>query len=202
MFQLGFTLIEVLVSIIIFVILSAIAYGGLTSILRSREYAEEHLNRLQALQMAFLYLKRDIEQISARPIRDELGEELPPLKGGGTGGVFLECTHAGWSNPANLPRSTLQRVAYDLVGGTLQRVFWRVLDRAPDSKPVRRSLLSGLKHLEIRFMDNDLVMYDHWPLEDKKETQEETKLPRAVLVTLEEEDMGEFRRLFNIANGV
>lgn len=202
MIQLGFTLVELLVSIIIFVILSAIAYGGLTSILRSREYAEEHLNRLQALQTALLYLKRDIEQAAARPIRDELGEELPPLKGGGRGGVFLEYTHAGWSNPASLPRSTLQRVAYDYSGDGLYRVFWRVLDRAPDTKPARRSLLSGLKHIEIQFMDDKLVAHDHWPLEEKKETQEEVTLPRAILLTLEVEGMGEFKHLFSIANGV
>lgn len=196
----GFTLIEVLVSMIIFVVLSAIAYGGLTSILRSREYAEEYLNRLQALQMTFLYLKRDIEQAVLRPIRDELGEELPPLKGGGISGVFLECTRAGWNNPANLPRSTLQRVAYDYTGDKLYRVFWRVLDRAPDTKPVRRSLLEGVKHIEVRFMDNNLQAHDHWPLEDKKETQEAEKLPRAIALRLEMEGMGEFKRLFSLVS--
>lgn len=195
----GFTLIEVLVSMVIFVILSAIAYGGLSSVLRSREFSEEHLNRLQALQTTFLYLKKDMEQIAMRPIRDELGEKLPVVRGGGGSGIVLECTREGWHNPAGLPRSTLQRVAYDYSGNTLYRLYWRVLDRAPDTKPVRRALFKGIKHIAIQFVDENHNHHDHWPLEqDKEKTEAFTTLPHAILLILEVENMGEFKRWFKL----
>lgn len=187
---------------VIFVILSAIAYGGLSSVLRSRESAEAHLNRLQALQTTFLYLKKDIEQVAMRPIRDELGEKLPVVKGGGTGGIILECTRGGWHNPAGLPRSTLQRVAYDDAGDTLYRYYWRVLDRAPDAKPIRRKLFKGIKQIDIRFLDENQNSHDHWPLVQDKEKTEENVLPRAIVLTLEVEDMGEFKRWFKLPQGV
>ena len=66
--------------------------------------------------------------IEPRPIREPLGESVEPaVRAGDSVEYKLELTRSGWSNPAGLPRSTLQRVAYRLQN---RQALARLLERA------------------------------------------------------------------------
>ncbi len=69
----AFTLIEVLVSLAIFAILAALCYGALGRTLDSAELLNSRMDRLQAIQRTIRLLGEDLQQLSPRPIRDELG---------------------------------------------------------------------------------------------------------------------------------
>ena len=107
--QRGFTLLELMVAIAIFVIFSAMAYGGLMTVLNARADIEDSLEDTRQLQMALFRLEQDIEQIRARPIRDDFGDPRPAVLLDEL--QRLEVTRGGRRNPMKLQISHLERVA-------------------------------------------------------------------------------------------
>jgi len=193
----GFTLVELLVAIVIFSVLAAIAYGGLHSVLNSERNVEQAAERLRAIQQTMLFLGRDLAQISGRGIRDEYGVQQPPLLSQNRALEVMEFTRGGWSNPAGQMRSTLQRVGYAVEEQQLIRYSWTVLDRAPDTKPQRLPLLDDVVSMKVRFMDASRAWQVQWPLPSAAQAAP-ASLPLAVEVTLELKDLGVLRRLFEI----
>ncbi len=204
--QRGFTLLELLVAIGVFAVMSVMAYGGLKTVLDARQQTDAQAKRLAAVQLTFMRLERDIEQMTDRRIRDEFGDAKAPLLAGSEGEAVIEFTHAGWSNPTNVPRSHLQRVGYALKDKQLLRAYWLVLDRAQDSKPIQTVMLDKVKSMEWRFMDNTGTWQTQWPPATTTTSpqtpappvQTQSPLPRAVEVTLELDDMGRLTRLFSV----
>ena len=138
----GFTLLELVVVMAIFAVLSVMAYGGLANILTARTQVAQSLERTAALQKGYLRLRNDFQQLRARPARDNYGTPQPALQA--DRGV-VEFTRGGWRNPLALPRSALERVAYRLEDGRLLRSSWRVLDRATNSEPVEVAVLDQVE---------------------------------------------------------
>ena len=203
--QRGFTLLELLVAVGVFAVMSVMAYGGLKTVLDSREQTDAQAKRLAAVQMTFMRLGRDIEQMVGRRIRDEYGSEIAPLLAAPDSDGVVEFTHAGWSNPTNAPRSHLQRVGYTLKDKHLLRAYWLVTDRAQDSKTIQTVTLDKVKSMEWRFMDNAGNWQTQWPAAATAAAPTPTspvlaasELPRAVEVTLELDDLGRLTRLFRV----
>jgi len=206
--QRGFTLLELLVAVGVFAVMSVMAYGGLKSVLDSRKQTDAQAQRLAAVQLTFTRLERDIEQMTNRRIRDEFGDPKAALLASSGREVIVEFTHAGWSNPANELRSHLQRVAYTVKDNKLYRAYWLVLDRAQDSMPVQTVILDPVKSMEWRFMDNAGNWQTGWPpittatiplAPGVPPAATVVPLPRAIEVSLELEDMGRLTRLFRVA---
>lgn len=187
----GMTLLELLIALAVFALLSAMAYGGLGSVLRADRVTTEQAAELVRLQQAMTLITRDLGQVVLRPVRDSFGDPQPALDGRQE--KRLELTHAGWSNPAGRLRSTLQRVAYRQDGDLLVREFWSVLDRAQDSLPHTTTLLTGVRNFEYRFLNSGRDWSSEWPPQLEQGTAEE--LPLAVEITLELEKWGRLRRV-------
>lgn len=199
--QRGFTLLELLLALVIFALMSAMAYSGLAAVLRARESVNVALDRSQALQSAIFRIQADLEQTVPRGIRDQFGDTQPPLLGSADNGISF--THNGWRNPLQEKRSHLQRVAYRLDDKDhLMRLHWRVLDRAQDSAPVETELLGDVKTVEWRYLNDDDKWIDRWPPASLSptgpQTAKSTRLPRAVELRMETKHLGETRHLFYI----
>jgi len=198
----GFTLLELLVAIAIFSLLSAMAYTGVKSMLSSRDTVDDNMTRLAELQRTALSLGNDLRQSTRRGIRDEYGDSRSPMIGNSEAsdvdGVRLELTRAGYPNPLGATRSNLQRVAYTIEDNTLYRLTWPNLDRAPDSLPHKARLLGGIDTLSLRFLDYDNNWHEQWP---PFQSQTSLALPHAVEVTLELADWGDITRLYSLAGG-
>lgn len=197
-FERGFTLLELLVAIAVFAVMSAIAYGGLRAVLDARSHASLAAERLAELQLALAILGRDVEQAINRPIRDEFGDREPALEGTEE---TLELTRGGWRNPAGLARSELQRVAWGLTEDALERRTWDVLDRTQGSTPRAQSLLSGVEELSFRYRDASGQWQPYWPLATVS-GPEASALPTGVEVRLETAQWGEITRLFRVVPGL
>ena len=182
-----------LVAVAIFAVLAVVAHSGLNSVLLTQARVEESARALTRLQQAYRWLQRDLEQLVARPVRDQLGGELLPLQAGSRYGVMLELTRGGWRNPAGQDRSTLMRVAYRLDDDSLIRHQWLVLDRAQDSEPLDRELLGGVESLELRWLDAGGNWQPQWP---PPNVQDSPGLPRAAEVIMQLAGRGELRWLF------
>ena len=195
----GFTLLEMLIALAIFGLMAVMAYSGLTSVLDLQFHTAAEAEHLAELQKAYLIMQRDIEQVVARPVRNEFGDELAPLVGDQT----LELTHGGWSNPLGRPRSTLQRVAYSYGDRQLRRYVWVVLDRAQDSQPFDQLLMDNIEDMQIRYLLADDVWKERWPVPPEDSGTNvaggvSAVLPAAVEVTIEHEHYGPIVWLFQL----
>ncbi len=196
----AFTLIEVLVSLAIFAILAGLAYGALSQTLDSAELLNDRMDRLQAIQRTIRLLSEDLQQLSPRPIRDELGEAIgPALDAGFQSGFALELTHGGWSNPIVLPRGTLQRSAYRIEEDELIRYHWRVLDRTLANVPVSVALLDGVESILFRFLQTNGEWTEQWPPSNRPGALGARQRPRAVEIILTLAGEGEITRLLEVA---
>jgi general secretion pathway protein J len=196
----AFTLIEVLVALAIFGMLAAIAYGTLGQTLSNAEVLTERMQRLQSLQRTMRYLSEDFMQLAPRPVRDDLGDNFGPALHTDVESDFaVELTHGGWSNPASLPRGTLQRVAYRLEEDELVRYYWTVLDRTLSNEPAGRALLDEVDGIVFRFMQENGEWTEQWPPENRPGIMGLRQRPRAVEIILTLADTTEIRRLLEIA---
>jgi general secretion pathway protein J len=176
----GFSLLEVLVAVAIFAVLSVAAYGALDATIRARAQSNEVATRLAALQSAVLALERDLREAMPRPVRGAIGERLPALDGGPAG---FEVTHAAFASLASEPSARLARSGWGLADGALVRARWPVLDRAPASRPASRPMLEGVGTLRLRYLDTRGEWRESWPPRDGPDALPE-RLPRAVEFTL------------------
>ena len=195
----AFTLIEVLVAMAIFAILSALAYGTLSQTLLSAEILGDRMDRLQALQRTMRLLSDDLYQLSPRPVRDELGDNFnPALSTGFQSGFAIELTRGGWNNPMVLPRGTLQRTAYRIEEDELVRYHWTVLDRTLSNEPVAVVLLDGVESIQFRFYLSDGEDTDQWPPLSQDGPANMRLRPRAVEIILRLVEEGEITRLVEV----
>jgi general secretion pathway protein J len=205
----GFTLLELLVALAVFSVVAVMAYGGLSSVLGSRERVLQSLERTTALQKAYLRLRNDLQQLRARPSRDPYGEAQPALVLLPDGS--MEFTRSGWRNPLAQPRPTLQRVAWRLdADGRLLRTSWRTVDRAQNAPVSEAVVLTGVEDLRWRFLAQAGLdpggsrdsWHESWPPPSARESQRLDTVPRAIEVALTLEDLGEVRLLFSASNEV
>lgn len=198
--QSGFTMVELLVAIAVFAVMAAIAYGGLSSVITTRDAIDSSLDRNKTLQMALWRLQQDMEQIVERPIRDRFGDAEPAVMGSSDTGLTI--TRDGWANPLSEPRSTLQRIHYETgPDGDLIRSYYRVLDQAQDSQPVDRKLLDGVTQIEWRYLDKNGQWQDRWPPQNTGSPSSLTNQasqppPIAIELRMDTRQWGRLRLLF------
>ena len=197
----GFTLIEVLVSVFLLSVLSAFAYETLIYVRRSKEATSASFERARALQLAIHTLVTDFEQIAPRPVRDAIGDTaLPAILADPRTTNLVSFTKGGWTNPAGLPRSTLQRVTYRLENDVLVREYTTVLDPTLSNVPQRRELLKNVKTITIRYMDPTHVWQTQWPAPNRSGGIGPAlrDRPIGVEITLELRDFGKIVRLVEV----
>lgn len=184
----GYTLVEVLVAVAVFAVLSASAYVALDSLSRAAEAHRDRTDDFAAVQLAVARLDSDLRQLAARPAKSADGRLVPALSGEPR---RLEGTRAGWTNPAGLKRSTLQRFGWQQSGSDLQRRQWPVTDRVPATSSRTETVLDDVEALRFAYRDLAGAWHDRWPVDEGAAA----RLPGAVEVVLTSRRFGRIRRL-------
>ena len=193
-------MIEVLVALSVFGILSLLSYMTLGQTLSNADMLTGRMQRLQVVQRSVRYLSSDLMQASPRPVRLELGDALGPALQTNLDSEFaLELTHGGWGNPAGLPRGSQQRAAYRLEDDELVRYHWTVLDRTYGNEPVATVLLEDVESLLFRYLQSSGEWSETWPPQGTQGPDVLRSRPMAVEIVLTLADEGEIRRLLEIA---
>jgi general secretion pathway protein J len=196
----GFTLLELLVAVAVFAVLSAMAYGGLRNVIDNSQQTETAMKRLQQVQLAMLKISRDLTQLSPRNIRDEYGNSRAYLLTVQGDDIFIEFTRGGRRNPAELLRSHLQRVAYKIEENTLSRLHWPHLDRTQEMQPYESVLLEEVESASVRFLDINNEWHDEWPpLSATGQTDGDPAALSAIEFTVILQDWGELVRIFMVS---
>ncbi len=192
----GFTLVEMLVAVAIFAIISVVAYRLLDEALAAARQLELHSDQLARWQRAIWKLESDISQMTFRRTRNAFGDQEPWVRGesgNDDSSGFLEFTRAGWANPANLPRSDLEHIIYQLKDGTLWRLSWFYPDRARAEADLKRPMFSNVHRWTIKFLDVEGQWRMKWaPVVGDEPDQ----LPRAIALDFELDDGRHLKRVF------
>ncbi|HSG91433.1 MAG TPA: type II secretion system minor pseudopilin GspJ [Pseudomonadales bacterium] len=203
----GFTLVEILIAVGIFALIGVVSAALLTRILEARALSDARAERLAAVQLAVQRIERDLLQWLPRGVRDGFGDPQPALRLQPP--ASLELTVQGWRNPLGLPRSELQRVAWEFGDdGELLRRFWVVLDRAQDSEARTQTVLTGIENVEFELLDDGGATRRAWPPDEGDavllpgEDADGTASPVALRVRLQVPPFGTIERLIPLAVAV
>jgi type II secretion system protein J len=112
---------------------------------------------------------------------------------------IVELTRAGWSNTAGQQRGTLQRVSYGLVDDVLKRSYQTSLDTVQGNKPVVQDLFTGVKAIQLRYLDSNQTWQPEWPPPTLAQPEGLVTRPVAVELIIEFKDWGRIRRLIEVA---
>ncbi|HVI34460.1 type II secretion system minor pseudopilin GspJ [Phenylobacterium sp.] len=186
----GFTLVEMMVALLIFGLVSAAGVAVLSFSVDNQQVVRARSHRLAEIQRARSALKADLAQAAARRTRGEDGRPSARTLAGGeqaVGGPLLQLVRRGWDNPDAAPRASLQAVEYRLTEGRLERRTRQALDGAAWSPP--QVLLTGVREARVAFRVGGqwieaLPNGAHQPL------------PQAVRLDLTLDDYGPLSQLF------
>lgn len=196
----AFTLIELMVAMAVFAILAALAYGVLGQTLANSEMLSARMSRLKDIQKTVRIMSDDFLQLAPRPVRSDLGEGFSAALSTDFQSTYaLELTRAGWTNPAGLPRGSLQRVAYRLEEDELVRYYWTVMDRTLANQPAVVALLDEVDGIVFRFLQANGEWTEQWPPSSSPGPAGMKQRPRAVEIVLSLADKGEITRLIEVA---
>ncbi len=138
--QQGFTLLEILIALAIFAVMSMMAYAGLAAVLDARASTVPRAQQLAQLQTTLYLLNEDLSQVINRPIRDQMGSSEPAFSIGRGNEIFVFTrTVPSWST--NSSENNLLRVSYSLEKEALYRRVWTIPDRTQQTEYRRRKLL-------------------------------------------------------------
>ena len=179
----GFTLVELLVALAIFAIVSGFAYRSLNMMLESREALQKESRKWRDVALFVGRVERDLDSVLPRLALSSSGTPLAPVSSTLdvlTTGDGLALTRAG----SPLQENTLaapQRVAYRLKDGTVERLMWSSVDAAPRQDPVATPVLPQATRLAFRFLD---LKSGEWRTSWGLPGSAETNPPAAVEMTL------------------
>lgn len=181
----GFTLLEILIALFIFSIVSLLLSGALRNIINIQSRTTAHATQLHEVQIALLMMSRDIEQTVNRPVITANGKPEPAFVGTPTSLTF---TRGGYVNASGVAvQSSMLREEYFFDNQTLQRKTWPVLDAAPQTLPHSRPLLTKVLSAAFSYLDSKGQFHANWPVGNSQQAV----LPRAVKIKLTIENWGE-----------
>ena len=190
----GFTLVELMVSLLIFSLLAAAGVGLLAFSVRAQQVGAEKLADIARLNQLGSALSADLAQVRARPTRNEAGDPVPPFVGARDSGAtpMLRLVRAGWTNVDAAPRPSEQKVEYRLDNGSLLRVAYPMLDGAAPGPSA--AILTDVASIKLRYRFGG-AWTDQWnPAPDRP-------LPDAVEMTIARTNGTIFREMFLVGTG-
>ena len=152
-FNWGFTLVEVLVAIAIFAVLSAMGWQVFDQLLKNRDRNAEHAAALSQLQAAYGQLTRDMNQtvpVSGRT-SDSIGAPEPAFE---IDSEHIAFNKAGVVDPLQLGLEPFEHIEYRFDSARQLLLRYRYpLYRHSTAQPKAETVLSHLSQLQFEALD-------------------------------------------------
>ena len=189
----GFTLVEMLVALVVFGLLSAATVGVLVHAADNREAVGARMDRLGECQRARALIKADLGQAAPRRVRRGDGSAARTAFIGQRPGdaPLWGFVRRGWSNPDGAARASLQYVEYRIAGRQLERTAHAALDGA--RAPAPQVVLPGVDATAIGYRYRG-QWNDGWP-------GGADEIPEAIRLTLDVDGLGTIEQLFLLPGG-
>ncbi len=192
----GYTLIEVIVALALFAIVTTLSATLIQQAFDTRAHLMASTDRFNAIQLTVSLLQRDTAHMMNRPIRSTDKQLFPPFVGESS---YLEFTRSGVVNPnATSKRSTLKRVALICENQQLIRRTWITLDGPTHKDFLDKILLDHLNDCAFSYLTHKLEILSEWRPYALSVNQLKESLPSAILLKLSMNRLGEASFLFII----
>ncbi|EPF74304.1 type II secretion system minor pseudopilin GspJ [Acinetobacter rudis] len=192
----GFTLVELLVAIAIFAILSALGWQTFDHIVKIKERNATHEENLAQLQEAYQQIQRDSLQIAAVVA----GNTEKPQAALVLQNQNLSFSKSGVIDPLQQKKAPTERIEYqyNAQDKKLYRLKYTYIHSARDQQPVSSVLLSRVDQLQINVLNPTAL--DHWPdMIDPNDQLALRRLPRGLSIKFSIDDV-EYEWIFDLLN--
>jgi general secretion pathway protein J len=143
--QKGFTLIEVVVSLAIFAVLTLSGWQVFNNLIKVRERAAIKTEQLTTIQEAYEQVLRDLVQAIPRPATIGASTEAAFLLQDNT----FHLTRTGVIDPLQMGVSPMQRVYYKVERGELVRYDLALVDQSGNAVPNKTVLLNNVTNWSV-----------------------------------------------------
>lgn len=144
----GFTLIEIVVAVAIFAVITSIVFPALLQFLDMRERVVEKNTEVIGLQKTFLFLAKDLRYAANRLGKDEYGDIGKTTLSIGDDSV-LDFT-AVYPDLSLQGQGVPRRVQWVLEDDVLMRVQYPVNDPSSDTRRMEQSLLTDVEDVNVQ----------------------------------------------------
>ena len=192
----GFTLVEMLIALTIFGMLTAAGVTLLSVTVRTQETSERLLGRARrgAAAPAPCSTPISARRRRASAATATAGRQTPSVGSNGGQTLLMALVRRGGDEESQAPNSALQRVEYrPRAGDGSSGSPSRQVDG--ESRAVAMPLLDGVRQVRLRYRDEEGNWREAWDPTDPSD------LPRAVELVTDSEAQGQVRQLFLVGSG-
>lgn len=148
--QSGFTLLEVIIALSIFAVISVMSYQGINTLITTEQKSRHALTDLTELQRALMIWERDLRQAAPRSITNDYGTTQPSMQTGE--GMLLELSANNYYDWSGKSGHTIQRIRYRFSEGKLIREVWAYPDYMQTTQPQALILLENLINASVEIV--------------------------------------------------
>jgi general secretion pathway protein J len=181
----GFTLIELMIAIMVFAIISLISYRIIVSLLTTKEVVKNSQGKWGSVAQVINKINSTMENNIPLTIRDENGLLKPAIYGKNKienkYDSQLEVTISGSIGDIVYGSTPPKRLGFRYDNNKLFLVSWPVLNRVITTVPRLDVLLDNVKSFKVEYYYRDKQWRDTWPLD----INSFNKLPLGLRITIE-----------------
>lgn len=191
----GFTLLEVLVALGVFAIVALLAWKGLDLMTTAKARLDAEMRRWRELELVFERVNMDLTQIAPRNWIDSNDKVRSPIQGSfNSDGTVCQLDLVRFGND-NEPIHPRYRVADGRM--TLQYIpfaYSAAASSPAQGEPQTWTLLDGVSHCELLFIDENNNTVKQWPKEDLADMAR----PHGLRLRLTLDGRGSFEKVYYI----
>lgn len=193
----GFTLVELLVAIAIFAVLSALGWKVFDYLVKVKDRNQWHEQQLEGLQGAYQQILRDSIQIV--PLTANINNDIQPalvLQNG-----RFNFSKTGVTDPLQQGIAPTERIEYQYRADEqkLYRLKYANLHQSGQDQPVSSVLLGDVSQFQVSVLNPQEL--SNWPDSsiDLNDDQQKRKLPKGIKINLTVQDV-QYEWIFSLLN--
>ena len=155
----GFTLIEVLISLVILSIIAIISTNFLQSSIDLRNQSKSKVDDIKVFNLGVSTIRRDLMSVVNLPMRDNFGNQLPNFIGSN---ADKKITFLGFINRIDSSRSSISRIEYLFDDTKFIRRVYFTADPYDYDDYIDSVIFNNIDDVEISFLV-DNRWFTEWP---------------------------------------
>lgn len=155
----GFTLIEVLISLVILSIIAIVSTNFLQSSIDLRNQSKSKVDDIKVFNLGVSTIRRDLMSVVNLPMRDNFGNQLPNFIGSN---ADKKITFLGFINRIDSSRSSISRIEYLFDDTKFIRRVYFTADPYDYDDYIDSVIFNNIEDVEISFLI-DNRWFTEWP---------------------------------------
>ena len=176
----GFTLIEVLISLVILSIIAIVSTNFLQSSIDLRNQSKSKVDDIKVFNLGVSTIRRDLMSTVNLPMRDNFGNQLPNFIGSNTD---KKITFLGFINRIDSSRSSISRIEYLFDDTKFIRRVYFTADPYDYDDHIDSVIFDKIDDVEISFL-SDNRWFTEWPAGQTAAY----KIPKLVKIEINDKD--------------